>query len=346
MLRMPPSLLEVIDTHAGGDVSRIVVAGVKKLPGDSLLEQLEYLRIQADGLRQLLLYEPYGDPYMCVNLIQPAFHPEARVGFITMESMGYPYFSGSNTLCTGATLMGLRGAKNSLTLETPNGLTKVEGRQLEDESWEMTCQGSPAYVVETDLAVDLTRYGRVAFDLVYSGALYAVVQAADHGFFLEKAEEARLVDFARALITSARPMTAHEHPHLGLVAPLPFVHFEGPLEEKEGDMYQSRTATFVFPDVICRSPTGTGTAARLALLHRRGLRRKGEAILTVSPRGNTFLGRIVEETEVGSYKAIRCTTTGRVFTLSRARIQVNPQDWSIPQYGLLELLEEGRRFVP
>ena len=62
--------------------------------------------------------------------------------------------------------------------------------------------------------------------------------------------------------------------------------------------------------------------------------------------GNTFLGRIVEETEVGSYKAIRCTTTGRVFTLSRARIQVNPQDWSIPQYGLLELLEEGRRFVP
>lgn len=82
------------------------------------------------------------------------------------------------------------------------------------------------------------------------------------------------MDFAHALITSARPMTAHEHPKLGLVAPLPFVHFEGPLQEKEGDMYESRTATFVFPDVICRSPTGTGTAARLALLHRRGLRRK------------------------------------------------------------------------
>ena len=210
----------------------------------------------------------------------------------------------------------------------------------------MTCQGSPAYVVETGLTVELTRYGRVTFDLVYSGALYAVVNAADHGFFLEKAEEARLVDFAHALVTSARPMTAHEHPKLGIVAPLPFVHFEGPLKEKQGDIYESRTATFVFPDVICRSPTGTGTAARLALMHQRGSRQKGEAILTVSPRGNTFLGRIIEETEVGPYKAIRCTTTGRVFTLSRAQIQINPQDWSIPQYGLLELLEDGRRFVP
>lgn len=341
---MPPKVLDVIDTHAGGDVSRIVVGGVRKLPGESLLEQLEYLRVRADGLRQLLLNEPYGDPYMCVNLIQPAVAQEAKAGFITMESMGYPYFSGSNTLCTAATMMDLLELEESVTLETPNGVISVEGHRLEDESWEMTCLGSPAYVVDTNLSVELERFGLVTFDLVFSGALYAVVQAVDHGFALDRSEESLLIDFAHDLVSSARTITEHNHPELGKVAPLPFVHFEGPLGELEGGAYRSRTATFVFPDVICRSPTGTGTAARLALMHQRGICQKGEAIETTSPRGNSFVGRIVNETQVGDYSAIRCTTTGRVFTLARSKILVNPEDWLIPQLGLMGLLEQGRQF--
>jgi proline racemase len=281
---------------------------------------------------------------MCVNLIQPAVAQEARAGFITMESMGYPYFSGSNTLCTAATMMDLLELEESVTLETPNGVISVEGHRLEDESWEMTCLGSPAYVVDTNLSVELERFGLVTFDLVFSGALYAVVQAVDHGFALDRSEESLLIDFAHDLVSSARTIAEHNHPELGKVAPLPFVHFEGPLGEMEGGAYRSRTATFVFPDVICRSPTGTGTAARLALMHQRGICQKGEAIETTSPRGNSFVGRIVNETQVGDYPAIRCTSTGRVFTLARSKILVNPEDWLIPQLGLMGLLEQGRQF--
>lgn len=338
-----PNILDVIDTHAGGDVSRIVVGGVKRLPGDSLLEQLEYLRRQADGLRRLLLYEPYGDPYMSVNLIQPSFSAKACAGFITMESMGYPYFSGSNTLCTAATLMELLGLDSSVLLETPDGLVKVVGKRMDDGSWEMTCEGTPAYVVERGLAVELAGVGRASFDLVYSGALYAVVRAGEYGFSLLESEEPRLIEFAHDLVRSARAFVEHEHPELGKVAPLPFVHFEGPVD-LVGEMPQSRTATFVFPNVICRSPTGTGTAARLALMRQRGER--AEAIRTISPRGNSFVGRIVGETRVGRYQGVRCTTTGQVFTLARSQILINRGDPSIPESGLMEVLEAGRSFVP
>ena len=92
--------IRLLDTHAGGDVSRIVTGGIDALPGATVRQQMEYLRDDADGLRRLLLEEPYGIPEMSVDLLVPATDPEAVAGYIIMEVMGYPIYSGSNTLCT------------------------------------------------------------------------------------------------------------------------------------------------------------------------------------------------------------------------------------------------------
>lgn len=97
-------VLELIDTHSGGDVSRIVTSGIEPLPGRSVLEKARYLEKEGDGLRRLLLSEPYGDPAMSVNLIVEPSHPEAVAGYIIMEAMGYPMYSGSNTICTATAL--------------------------------------------------------------------------------------------------------------------------------------------------------------------------------------------------------------------------------------------------
>ena len=98
-------IIQLMDTHAGGDVSRIVTGGVDVLPGATVREQMEYLRDDADGLRRLLLEEPYGIPEMSVDLLVPACHPEAVAGYIIMEVMGYPIYSGSNTLCTATAVL-------------------------------------------------------------------------------------------------------------------------------------------------------------------------------------------------------------------------------------------------
>ena len=97
--------LQLIDTHAGGDVSRIVTGGVDPLPGATVRQQMEYLRDDADGLRRLLLEEPYGIPEMSVDLIVPPSHPDASVGYIIMEVMGYAIYSGSNTICTATAVL-------------------------------------------------------------------------------------------------------------------------------------------------------------------------------------------------------------------------------------------------
>jgi proline racemase len=84
--------LQLLDTHAGGDVSRIIIGGIKSLPGVNVRQKMEYLRKNADGLRKTLLFEPYGVPEMSVDLIVPSSHKEAVAGYIIMETMGYPRF--------------------------------------------------------------------------------------------------------------------------------------------------------------------------------------------------------------------------------------------------------------
>src|SRR5690606_41144440 len=72
--------LELIDTQSGGDVSRIVTAGVEPLPGATVLDKARYLQRDGDGLRRLLLSEPYGDPAMSVDLSVEPRAEERRVG--------------------------------------------------------------------------------------------------------------------------------------------------------------------------------------------------------------------------------------------------------------------------
>src|SRR5690554_3146882 len=75
-LMKPELTIQLMDTHAGGDVSRIVTGGIIDLPGDTVRAQMEYLRDNADGLRRLLLEEPYGIPEMSIDLLIPATNPE------------------------------------------------------------------------------------------------------------------------------------------------------------------------------------------------------------------------------------------------------------------------------
>ncbi|MDZ7714007.1 MAG: proline racemase family protein [Rhodovibrio sp.] len=97
--------IEVVDVSVGGDVHRVVVGGVLPLPGASVHDQMRYLEEKADGLRRLLINEPYGAQHMCVDLLVPAKRADCSLGFVIMEVMGYPVYSGSNSLATGAAVV-------------------------------------------------------------------------------------------------------------------------------------------------------------------------------------------------------------------------------------------------
>ncbi|MBL0887713.1 proline racemase family protein [Myceligenerans indicum] len=342
--------LELLDTQSGGDVSRIVVAGVGPLPGATVLDKARYLQRDGDGLRRLLLSEPYGDPAMSVDLIVEPSHPEAQAGYIIMEAMGYPLYSGSNTICTATALLHsgmipMREGLQNVVLESPAGLARVSARVTDGRVVSVTTQGEPAYVADQGLSVQVPHYGEVRFDLVWSGAYYAMIDASRHGFGLGSTEQIALTAFGDAFVRAARPGLLQVHPELGDVGPLPFAHFMGPVRETgrtgEGHVrYESPSATYVHPGVLCRSPTGTGTSARLALMARRGEIHEGDELETVSPRGSRFVGTVMDNAQVGDYPALHSTITGGARLMAHSHITVDLDDPLVDESDLEHVLSQ------
>lgn len=337
-------MLELIDMQAGGDVSRIVTSGIGRLPGDSVLEQVRYLGEHGDGLRRLLLSEPYGDPAMSVDLVVEPCHPEAQAGYIIMEAMGYPMYSGSNTICTATAilqsgLVPMEEGQQHVVLESPAGLAHVTATNRNGRVESITTQGEPAYVAARDLEINVPHYGRVRYDVVWSGAFFAMVDAESVGFHLTRDEEIALTAFGDAFVRAVRPEFVQEHPDLGNVGPLPFAHFMGPVDKIDNEGFCSPSATYVHPGVICRSPTGTGTSARLALMYEKGQITEGQWLETISPRGSRFVGTVIGEDKVGEHRAMNSHITGRAWTLAHSKTVIDLDDPMVDISDLAHLLD-------
>jgi proline racemase len=343
MARARRGSLSVIDLHAAGDVSRVVTSGIRTPPGDSLLEAARFLEHRADGLRRLLLSEPHGRPEMSANLIVTPRDPSARAGHIVMEAMGYPGFSGSNTICTATALAeadngGLVEGANEFGLEAPAGTTRVNVQVCSGRAVGVTYESGPAYVARMACRADVAEHGSVVFDLVWSGVLYAVVDAAALGFALDRESVPALAAFGRRFLQAARLGVDVSQLVRGQAGPLSFVLLTGRLRACEDSAFQRRAAVYVHPDVICRGPTGTGTSAQLALLAADGVMEAGARLRTVSPFGGTFTGELLGDTSVGNHPAVRTAITGRAWTLARSEIVVDLADPLIEDAGLSAIL--------
>ncbi|SEL46131.1 proline racemase family protein [Halomonas daqiaonensis] len=339
--------LQLIDTHAGGDVSRIVVGGIEPLPGATVRDQMHYLRDDADGLRKLLLEEPYGIPEMSVDLIVPATDPAAEAGYIIMEVMGYPIYSGSNTICTATAVLesGLvpkQEGRQRFKLESPAGLVQIEAVIENGVVEAITCGGLPSYIDTYRTSIHVPSLGEVTYSVAYSGGFYALVDATELGFHLNRDEERELAACAHKIVEAIQAERGFSHYTLGDVGPLPFLHFMGPVEQVADDFYRSRSATYVHPGVICRSTTGTGTSARLALMRHEGTIEPGDKLETISLRETGFIGEFTGTRQEGPHTVVENTITGKSYVLARSDIVINCDDSMVECAGLHHILSAGQ----
>ena len=97
--------IQAVDAHACGEPGRVIVGGVRDVPGDTMFDKMTCLRDDADHLRKLMLREPRGYPAANCNLILPPTHPDADAGYVIMEQTEYPGMSGTNTICVTTVLL-------------------------------------------------------------------------------------------------------------------------------------------------------------------------------------------------------------------------------------------------
>jgi len=123
----------VVGCHAEGEVGNVIVGGVGDVPGRTMFDKMRYLATERDDIRRLLLREPRGAVTRSTNIVLPATDPEARMGYVIMESTEYPVMSGSNTICVATVLLEtgmlpMAEPATDLVLESPAGLIRSDIR--------------------------------------------------------------------------------------------------------------------------------------------------------------------------------------------------------------------------
>ena len=322
--------IEVVGVHTGGELNEVIVGGVLDVPGRTMFEKMQHLETKADWLRRFLLNEPRGRVAQCVNLVLPSSHPEAAAGFVIMESEYYVPMSGSNTICTVTALLetGMLPMAEPLTelaLEAPAGLVRIRAACRDGKCVSVTFANEPAFVFALDQIVDVPGLGRVSVDVAYGGMIYAIVDSAALGFALIPAEARALVDLGERIKRAAAEQVPAVHPENPAIHTINQTLFAGPVRDEVGGK-RARNTVVVSPGRLDRSPCGTGTSARLAVMHARGQIGLGETLAHESIIGSEFVGEVLEIVDVGGRTGIRPSITGSAWITAFHSYVLDPSD--------------------
>ncbi len=335
-----PGELLAVDAHAAGEPGRVVLGGVPELTGTTAFEKMRHFAAEHDELRLRMLREPRGYPAANCNLVVPTADPGASHGFIILEQTEYPPMSGSNTICVATVLVeaGMVEATSPLTrfaLEAPAGLVNVEVRVEGGKARAVTFETVPSFALALDVPIEVPGIGTVRVDLAYGGMLYVLAEASTLGLVLEARAARALARAGACLTAAAREQAPQAHPdHPGDVGPTiaclygpasgPHADQRNAVVVTTGELDWSRPDTFT--GALDRSPTGTATCARMAVLHARGALAVGRPFRTESVLGTVFQGALVATTEVGGIPAVVPRVTGQAWITGYARYVLDPDD--------------------
>jgi proline racemase len=333
-------MIQAVDAHAAGEPGRVIVGGVLDVPGATMFDKMSWLRANADDLRLRMLREPRGYPAVCCNVILPATDPEAAAGYVIMEQVEYPGMSGTNTICVATVLLEtgmvpLVEPVTELVLEAPAGLIRLRCECHDGKVTSVTFRNVPAFATHLDASVEVPTLGTVRVDVAYGGMFYVIAEAAPFGLRLTPDEGRDITRITELIKAAAAEQLPVAHPDQPGFSGITIGQLTGPAHDPANSSRNVVTVStgaldFAKPStwtgVIDRSPCGTGTCARMAVLHAKGRLKVGEAFRHEGILGTVFSGRLVEETTIGPYRAVVPTITGTAWITGFASYVVDPSD--------------------
>lgn len=326
------SMITAVDAHACGEPGRVITGGVLDVPGRTMFEKKTYLETHADHIRLRMLREPRGYPALCCNVILPPTIADADAGYVIMEQVEYPPMSGTNTICVVTVLIetGMVKAVEPLTrlkLETPAGLIGVDAEVRDGKVRKVTFRNVPAFATHLDAAVEVAGLGTVTVDVAYGGMFYVIADAAPLGLRVEPDQARDLVRVAELIKAAAIEQLPVVHPENPGIAGVSIAQISGEPQHPEAHRKNAVVvSTGPGSGVMDRSPCGTGTCAKMAVLHAKGELPLGRDFVHEGILGTTFTGRLVEETRVGNYRAVVPTLSGQAWITGFAQYVLDPDD--------------------
>ncbi|XP_002734189.2 trans-L-3-hydroxyproline dehydratase-like [Saccoglossus kowalevskii] len=322
--------IKTVEMHTNGDPVRLVTGGCPEIKGKDVLEKMKFFKNNLDHIRRLLILEPRGhvDMYGAV-LVEPD-HPEAHIAAFFIHSSGY------GTMCGHATIAIARYAvdhgfvsdvqepETAVNVQCPCGLVRAYVEYKNGKTGSSRIHTVPAFVFATDFEIEVVGYGKLKVDISYGGAFYAYVSADVFGLDMRTSPVRHIIAAAGALNRALVKQVKVEHPDND---DLSFIC--GTVMSDGKDVYDDGPTVNVMicgDSQVSRSPCGSGTTGRIALLYHKGL-------LTVDqPRefqnliGCNFIGKVVRPTTCGKFDAAIVELKGRGYYAGSANFTVEEDD--------------------
>ena len=301
--------VRVIDSHTGGEPTRVVVSGGPDLGSGPLAERLERFRSEHDSFRSAVVNEPRGSDVMVGALLCDPVDRACVAGVIFFNNVGYLGMCGHGTIGLVATLSFMKRIEpGEHRIETPIGIV---GAFLHANG-EVTVNNIVSYRLTANVEVEVPRYGKVHGDVAWGGNWFFLVRDPAVELSLENIEE--LTDFAWAIRLALRQQGTtgagnQEIDHIEIFGPshLPSV--------------DAKNFVLCPGKAYDRSPCGTGTSAKLACLYADGKIREGQVW-----KQESIIGSLFEASITVRGGKVHPIIKGSAFVNAEAELVLDPLD--------------------
>lgn len=323
-----PSRVISIDSHTAGEPTRLIVGGLGPIPGATMRDKRNYIMDNLDEIRLRLTREPRGHRGIFAAIVTDPVTEGADFGLVFMDPRRYPFLCGHGTMGAVATLIetGVLKAEEPETVvvvDTPSGpmeaVARVKGRLVESVGINMV----PSFVYGENETLRVPGLGEVLVDTVCVGGFFVMVSSEQIKLEPDQANSQELIRLGMLFIEAANEQLEVRHPTRPEVTTVDVTEF---YDSSEHSKKRGRNVVVYGEAHMDRSPCGTGTAAKMTLLHRRGLLGINETFTNYSPLGSVFEGRIVKETKIGEIHGVVTEVRGSAYITGFHEFIFDPRD--------------------
>jgi 4-hydroxyproline epimerase len=303
----------IVDSHTGGEPTRLVLTGAPDLGQGSVKDRLARLRDDNDWLRKAVVLEPRGSDVIVGALLLESDNPACHAGVIFFNNVGYLGMCGHGTIGVVATLAHLGRIKPGvIKLETAVG--EVSATLHDDGTVSVT--NVPSYRRAKAVSLEVEGIGRITGDVAWAGNWFFLTE--NHGKALEFSQASKLTEMGSRIRAAVNAQGYPEVDHVELFGP------------PADDCANSRSFVLCPGLTYDRSPCGTGTSAKLACLAVDGKLAEGARWVQESIIGSRFEAsfRWLDEGQ----GIIEPTIQGRAFVTAESTLLLDESDpfrWGI-----------------
>ena len=319
----------VFNAHCCGEIGD-VVAGIKNLNFHSPAEASKNLLIDKKW-RNFFLNEPRGGVFKHCNILLRPSIKNADAGFVIMEPEDNPPMSGSNTICVTTVLLEkniikMQYPQTILNLEAPGGLIKVIANCKNKKVENVTLTNLPCFADKIDVDLKTKNFGTIKVSTAFGGDSFLICNAEDFKLKIEPINAKKFVKIAKELLLEANLSIGFEHPTIKDLNYLSFCQFVEPIKKNQNSILSGLNTVVIRPGKLDRSPCGTGTSARLAVMKEKNEIQLNEDFISESIIGSQFKASIEKEIQVDNKNCIIPKITGSAFITGEQKLYLDEND--------------------